>query len=245
MQALKILLAEDNPVNQKVATALLAKQGHAVTVAKDGFDAVAAILDGSFDLVLMDVQMPGLDGFEATARIRALPGTAGKLPIIAMTANALKGDDERCLAAGMDDYVSKPIQPQALYAALERCVAARAAGGVRLDHGALDRLAEQVGEEAMIELVRDYADNASGPYLDSLKTAAASGDVAGVNRWAHDIKSLSATFGLVDVASLALTVEIAAREGRVTDATSRVPELDERLRAGITLLRAMYPAAFV
>ena len=244
MHAMKILLAEDNPVNQKVATALLAKQGHTVTVAKDGFEAVAAVSEGNFDLILMDVQMPGLDGFEATAHIRKLSDDRARLPIIAMTANALKGDDDRCLAAGMDDYVAKPIQPQALYAALERCIAGRAAGGVRLDHGTLSRLSDQVGAEVMLDLIRDYVDNAGGPYLDSLVAAAAAGDLSGVNRWAHDIKSLSATFGLVDVASLALDVEVAAREGRTADAIPPVNELERRLRAGIGLLRTLYPAAF-
>jgi PAS domain S-box-containing protein len=244
MRALNILLAEDNPVNQKVASALLAKQGHTVTVAKNGFEAVEAMTGGAFDLVLMDVQMPGLDGFEATARIRALPGPQAKVPIIAMTANALKGDDERCLASGMDLYVAKPIQPQALYAALQRCVAARAAGDVRIDHGVLDRLAEQVGAETMEELVKDYVDNAGGPYLDNLKAAAASGDLTGVNHWAHDIKSLSATFGLVDLAARFLAVEVAAREGRIDDAIPPLPDLERQLKAGIAVLRTLYPGAF-
>jgi signal transduction histidine kinase/DNA-binding response OmpR family regulator len=109
---LRVLLAEDNAINRKLAVRLLEKGGHSVTVANDGAEAVAAVREGEFDVVLMDVQMPNMDGLEATAAIRALErGTARHLPIIAMTAHAMKGDQERCLAAGMDAYISKPIQP--------------------------------------------------------------------------------------------------------------------------------------
>jgi signal transduction histidine kinase/DNA-binding response OmpR family regulator len=109
---LRVLLAEDNTINQKLALRLLEKQGHAVTVAKDGNEAVAAVEHGDFDVVLMDVRMPNMSGLEATAAIRAREqGTGRRVPIVAMTANAMKGDEERCLAVGMDDYISKPIQP--------------------------------------------------------------------------------------------------------------------------------------
>jgi two-component system, sensor histidine kinase and response regulator len=116
----QILLAEDNAVNQTLAVRLLEKRGYAVTVAGDGRAAVAALEKRSFDLVLMDVQMPEMDGFQATAAIRAKeqPGDR-RQPIIAMTAHALKGDQERCLAAGMDGYVTKPIRTADLFAAIE------------------------------------------------------------------------------------------------------------------------------
>jgi CheY-like chemotaxis protein len=109
---LRVLLAEDNAINRKLAARLLEKCGHSVTVAIDGVEAVAAVQEGEFDLVLMDVQMPNMDGLEATAAIRALErGTTRHIPIVAMTAHAMKGDQERCLAAGMDGYISKPIRP--------------------------------------------------------------------------------------------------------------------------------------
>jgi CheY-like chemotaxis protein len=109
---LRVLLAEDNAVNQRLAVRLLENHGHSVTVAADGAQAVAAVKDNDFDLVLMDVQMPNMDGLEAAAAIRTLErGTARHIPIVAMTAHAMKGDLERCLAAGMDGYISKPIQP--------------------------------------------------------------------------------------------------------------------------------------
>jgi signal transduction histidine kinase/CheY-like chemotaxis protein/ligand-binding sensor domain-containing protein len=116
----RILLAEDNPVNQIVAARLLEKRGHHVTVAANGREAVAAVERERFDLVLMDVQMPEMDGFEATAAIRqAETGAGGHLPIFAMTARAMKGDAERCAAAGMDGYLSKPIRPPDLYAIVD------------------------------------------------------------------------------------------------------------------------------
>ena len=117
---LDVLLAEDNEVNQKLAVRLLEKRGHAVTVVGNGRQAVQALNSHTFDLVLMDVQMPEMDGYEATRAIRALEGTRRHTWIIAMTANAMTGDREQCLAAGMDDYVSKPVRQEDLAAALER-----------------------------------------------------------------------------------------------------------------------------
>ena len=118
-----VLLAEDNAVNQTLAARLLEKRGYAVSVVGDGRAAIAALEKDSFDIVLMDVQMPHMDGFEATAAIRAKEKlTGGHIPIIAMTAHALKGDEERCLSAGMDGYVSKPIRTGELFAAIEGAI---------------------------------------------------------------------------------------------------------------------------
>jgi CheY-like chemotaxis protein len=120
---LRVLLAEDNAVNQRLAVRLLEKRGHKVTVAGNGVEALSALNNGSFDLVFMDVQMPEMDGYEATAAIRGREKTSGlHQPIIALTAHAMKGDREKCLAAGMDGYLSKPIKPQELNEILEECV---------------------------------------------------------------------------------------------------------------------------
>jgi CheY-like chemotaxis protein len=120
-QGLRILLAEDNVVNQTLAVRMLEKRGHRVEVVGTGKAALAVLAQRSFDLVLMDVQMPELDGFEATAAIRARERDSGDhLPIIAMTAHAMKGDQERCLAAGMDGYVAKPMKAEDLFAAIDR-----------------------------------------------------------------------------------------------------------------------------
>jgi PAS domain S-box-containing protein len=119
-RTVKVLLAEDNIVNQRVATGLLTKRGHHVTVVVNGREALAAIERETFDVVLMDVQMPDMDGLEATAAIRALERTTGShVRIIAMTAHAMNGDRERCLRAGMDGYLSKPIKPQMLFSVVE------------------------------------------------------------------------------------------------------------------------------
>jgi CheY-like chemotaxis protein len=120
---LRILLAEDNPVNQMFAERLLEKQGHQVTVTSNGRQALAALDRQDFDIVLMDVQMPEMDGFEATSAIRVKESRTGShIPIIAMTAHAMTGDRERCLAAGMDGYVAKPIHAKELFSAIENVV---------------------------------------------------------------------------------------------------------------------------
>ena len=122
VRRLHILLAEDNPVNQRIAQRLLERRGHKVSVVGDGREALEAVASQDhFDLVLMDVQMPGMDGLEATAAIRKLADPERRAtPIVAMTAFAMKGDRERCLAAGMNGYLTKPIDPAGLCASVER-----------------------------------------------------------------------------------------------------------------------------
>jgi len=115
-----VLVAEDNPVNQRVAVRMLERLGVQADVAGDGVAALHCLSQREYDLVLMDCQMPELDGFEATSRIRAGEGPGQRTPIIAMTASAMRGDRERCLAAGMDDYVAKPVRIDDLRAVLAR-----------------------------------------------------------------------------------------------------------------------------
>jgi CheY-like chemotaxis protein len=123
---LRILLAEDNVVNRALATAILEKCGHTLVHAANGREAVAAALRERFDVILMDVQMPDMDGFEATRLIRAAEQSTGRhTPIAAMTAHAMAGDRERCLAGGMDDYLSKPLQKAGLFALLDRILKAQ------------------------------------------------------------------------------------------------------------------------
>jgi CheY-like chemotaxis protein len=120
IRPLRILLAEDNIVNQRVAVAILIRLGHTVAVAANGLEAVAAVEREFYDVVVMDVQMPEMGGFEATAAIRRLQGATTRTPIIAMTAHAMTGDRERCLEAGMDGYVAKPIDARLLIDEFER-----------------------------------------------------------------------------------------------------------------------------
>jgi two-component system sensor histidine kinase/response regulator len=126
MAVLRVLVAEDNAVNQRLASRLLEKRGHRVTVTANGREAVETLANQTFDLVLMDVQMPEMDGFEATAVIREREKHSGAhVPIIALTAHAMKGDKDRCLAAGMDGYLAKPIRSQELDDILETCLSQR------------------------------------------------------------------------------------------------------------------------
>ncbi len=118
VRSLRILLAEDNIVNQKVATAILTKAGHVVEVVANGAEAIAAVERTHWDVVLMDVQMPVMDGIEATQRIRTLALPGAKVPIVALTAHAMTGAREQYLAAGMDDYLTKPLSPTSLLAKL-------------------------------------------------------------------------------------------------------------------------------
>jgi CheY-like chemotaxis protein/HPt (histidine-containing phosphotransfer) domain-containing protein len=128
LQPLKILLAEDNVFNQKLAVEMLQLRGHSVTVARTGVKVLSALEADWFDLILMDVQMPDMDGLEAAREIRRQEESSGKhTPIVAMTAHALDGDRERCIEAGMDDYVPKPIRSRALFSAVERAIAQSAA----------------------------------------------------------------------------------------------------------------------
>jgi CheY-like chemotaxis protein len=132
-RVLRVLLAEDNLVNQKLIATVLHKQGHSVVVAENGDEAVAAVERQSFDVILMDVQMPQKDGLEATVAIREAERVSGAhVPIVALTAHAMKGDEEKCLQAGMDDYLTKPLNIASLRATLEKWTREKAPAAVPL-----------------------------------------------------------------------------------------------------------------
>jgi CheY-like chemotaxis protein/HPt (histidine-containing phosphotransfer) domain-containing protein len=224
---LHILLTEDNATNQMLAIALLEKQGHAVVVAGNGKEALAALERQPFDVVLMDVQMPEMDGFEATLLIRAKEeGTGIHIPIVAMTAHAMTGDRERCLEAGMDGYVSKPVQAKKLYQAIARLVATVAApeadtpGAERAEAvfekptaaepqtqvplegppGApLDRaalLAQVGGKEDRLRKIIQVFLDESSHLMGEMRDAIASGDALRLRRPAHSLKGAVGIFGV-------------------------------------------------
>ncbi len=220
---LRILLAEDNPVNRKVALAFLRRDAHHVSVAGDGAETVDMAASEPFDLILMDMQMPTMDGLEATRRIRALPGSAARVPIVALTANALGGDAERCLAAGMDGYLAKPFTPEQLNATIALHARRDGAGadGAAVEADPLRQLAEIVGAAQLQALLADFADYAR----DSLREIGDGSDLARCGRAAHDLKALAGTFGAAALARLATALEAACRDGRDDEVSSLATEL--------------------
>lgn len=224
---LHILLAEDGLVNQKVAVSLLEQRGHKVTVANNGRQAIAALDSESFDVVLMDVQMPAMDGFEATAAIREKEkASGGHIPIIAMTAHAMKGDRERCLRAGMDGYIAKPIRAKDLYETIEM-TAARVWGSQTQDNAIADekeildrdQILEQTGAnaETLKEIVELFAAE-SAKLMKRIRDAITSKDTSELQRAAHTLRGSILVFGAERPAAAALRLETMGRDENLLDA---------------------------
>ncbi len=245
---LRILLAEDNAVNQKLALRLLSQMSYDAEVAGDGQQAIDALERDEFDVVLMDVQMPELDGLEATRRIRA-QWPDRPLKIVAMTANAMAGDREACLAAGMDDYLSKPIRASradggARAGATARRPEAQGRGRMSepdvptLDEGVLTELMESTGGDIgfVRELVETYLADTPAQ-LEAMTTAVEADDADALVRPAHTLKSSSATVGAMRLSSVARELEMAGRTGTleasVRGAPGRRPRRMERGRSGL------------
>ncbi len=242
----RILIAEDNAVNQRFLQRLLDRMGHVTAVANNGTEAVGFFRTGNFDLIFMDVQMPEMDGYAATAAIRDLEQATGQhIPIIAMTAHAFKGDREKCLAAGMDDYLSKPARLAEIEQALTRAMQALPFSDESDDPpsrpsapdkavwdraAALDRLG---GDESLLdELIelffKDY------PVLARRLTEALTrGDLASLREPAHKLKGSLGALGLPATADLAQEIESASQ---VEDATAAVSLID-RFMAEVEMLQ--------
>ena len=245
---LRILLAEDGLVNQKVAVSLLEQRGHQVTVANNGQEALAALERGSFDVVLMDVQMPTMDGFEATAHIRRKEKASGThTPIIAMTAHAMKGDRERCLEAGMDGYIPKPIRAKQLYEAVEGM--ATGAPGPETDGGEttseeeiIDRdqvLALTGGNVETMRAVIDVFTEECPKLMQRIRDAITKHDASQLQKAAHTLKGSVQVFGLKAPAEAALRLESIGRAGNLDgaeEAWSTLVAETEHLTRSITNL---------
>src|SRR6266508_4075529 len=252
---LRLLLAEDNVVNQKVALLTLGRLGYRADVVGNGLEVLDALARQPYDVILMDGQMPELDGLEATRRIcRDWPPTQ-RPRIIAMTANAIQGDRELCLDAGMDDYISKPVRIEELIRALERAAPnvpiATAASPVRaaepdpivLDRKVLARLQADLGggdPAIVVELIDMFL--ADMPQmLTEIRTAIAEGTVEQVQRAAHTLKSTSATLGAQLLAARCGMLEMLAREGRLDEAIDQLRHIEASYERTEHTLQAMRP----
>jgi len=218
---LRILLAEDNLVNQQVATAMLVKRGHQVDVVGNGREAVDAIGAHDYDLVLMDIQMPEMDGFAATQAIRALP-RGRSLPIIALTAHALSGERERCLERGMTGYLAKPFKAHDLFAAIEGRTAATAdtaaAPAPPVDLAAFRGTMREAGAEAAVDGILATFASTLPQRLEALAEASRGGEAEAIQRAAHAFRSAAATIGAHRLAQLLEAMEASARSGDVARA---------------------------
>jgi signal transduction histidine kinase/DNA-binding response OmpR family regulator/HPt (histidine-containing phosphotransfer) domain-containing protein len=264
----RILLAEDNPVNQKLAIKQLEKQGHTTQVAENGKLALEAWQTGDFDLILMDMMMPEMDGLEATRQIREIELAAGlnrRIPIIAMTANAMTGDRERCLEAGMDGYVSKPVKPEALFMEIKRVLQSDAqnsahnsvhnpaqdtppgpspavAAMTKIPNQApifdrADALSRIDGDEDLLGILLDMFMADAPNYLAEIDNALSSQDWPRLHRAGHTLKGVFATFSAQRGEHLAQRIEHSAKAADVEACTELALRMHAEVQAFIEVIQ--------
>jgi CheY-like chemotaxis protein len=239
---LRALVAEDNVVNQRLIRRMMEKWGHAVVVADNGLEALNAMEESPFDVVLMDVQMPEMDGFEATQAIRKREnGTGRHTLIIAMTAHAMKGDRQRCLDAGMDGYVAKPVQQDQLLDEMDRLLPEEARPRPDAPGGAdavprgndvvnLKSAGDRIGndEELMTELICLFLES-SPKWMEDLRQAVASADFVKVAHSSHSLKGAARSFDAVAVAQVADKMEMEAADGHIGHVQQLLVAMEEQL----------------
>jgi two-component system, sensor histidine kinase and response regulator len=231
----KILLVEDNPVNREVAVGMLESLGCVAHAAENGWLALEAVNNDAYDAVLMDCQMPVMDGLTATAELRRREQNSGgaRLPIIALTANVMEGDRERCLAAGMDDFLSKPFSQQQLAALLKRWLALHVLPESELREGALLPLIDPavlrniaaLARPALLDSMIDLYIQHSPPLITAIEQAAASGQVEALQVALHTFKSSTANLGGLRLATLTKECELMAREAGIAKAAASVQKI--------------------
>jgi len=243
-QRVRILVAEDNPMNQKLAVTLLKKAGYSVDAVETGRRVIEILNRTAYHLVLMDVQMPEMDGFETTRAIREREGKKQHTPIIAMTAHAMKGDRERCLQAGMDDYISKPIEPQELFDAIKKwtssCDHKKVIAGQEKSENddtlkgiplnleiALSRF--DGDKEFFMEMLQKFL-NYAPERLQILDEAVKKGDAKVLEKEAHSIKGAAGNLGAKPIADLTLKLELIGRTGDLADAKELILNLRAELK---------------
>ncbi len=242
----RVLVAEDNPVNQRLIVKILEKQGLSVVLTQNGREALAASGEEPFDIVLMDVQMPEMDGFEATAAIRRRERETGlHLPIVALTAHALKGDREACLAAGMDAYMAKPIRALELLEVIEKLTAtAPGSSAAAVLEGSFDReeiLARVEGDLALLTELVELFRTESPRMLSELRRNVEANDAKGLERAAHALGGSASNFGAHAAVRIAKDLEALARGGALDTAAECLIDLErevDRLRRGLAGLVA-------
>jgi CheY-like chemotaxis protein len=232
----RVLLVEDNPVNQEVARAMLQALGVDAVSAWSGEEALEKLSADRYEVVLMDCQMPKLDGYATTSRFREWEHAhqRSRTPIVALTANALSGDAEKCFAAGMDRYLSKPFTIDQLHEVLESCATDRpeTAGDAKIDGAVLDQqtleriraLHRPGSPDLFAKVVGLYSSN-SIALTDAMRAAASSSDAAGLMQAAHALKSSSAYVGAIALAELCKDIEAAAENGELDFACMLVEKL--------------------
>jgi len=246
VQPLRVLLAEDHPVNREVALGLLERHGHTVTVVTDGAQAVAAARSGSFDVILMDVHMPNMDGTEASRLVRKLPAPAGRVPIIALSASVLKDEVELCYQAGMDEFLAKPIDPAALARVLSRFGTSRATTAAvspplaqtLLDESYVRALVDALGA-ARVTGLTTAAPEEMAPHLQKLAPIEPGTDVTTLRAPAHALKGVAANLGLSALAALAGGLEEAARGGDAARVEKLAADLPWCVDASLAALRRL------
>ncbi len=252
-QSAPILLVEDSEANREVAVAILSKAGYQVETVENGLEAVAAVKQSQFALVLMDIAMPEMDGLEATRTIRALPGDRGRVPIVAMTASAFHDDKQRCFSVGMDDYLSKPVVRAELLAAVERwlrdkqspaqpgAVPAPPAANTLLDDRVLAELEENVTAEQVPGMARIFVSEGRRRVL-IIQSAGESGDLLTVAGEAHALKGSAGTFGALVLQAEALELERAGKAGKSDLVSARLTSFIEIARTTFDLLEKRFGA---
>ncbi|HZC25202.1 MAG TPA: response regulator, partial [Candidatus Binatia bacterium] len=248
---LRVLLAEDNPVNQKVGVKMLEKMGHEVNVARDGHEAMTALEAATYDLVFMDVQMPEMDGLTATRKIREREKQTGRhVPIVAMTAHAMKGDQQRCLEAGMDGYLTKPVSSPQIAEAIARVLGAETTSApksqVQEKRAGWDRVAalgRVEGDAALLaDLVQVFLEELPGQ-LDTLHQGVAGADFEVIERTAHTLKGELVYLGLTEAAEKAKALEHEGRDRNMKAAQEIMPEFRSQLLKIATAMQEDHSSA--
>ena len=257
LEPLHILVVDDNQINLQVASDILAKFGHETSTADSGQAAIDMVQQAVFDVILMDMQMPGMNGLEATREIKAMDSPACDIPVIALTANNIDGDDEVCIAEGMVDHVPKPFEPHDLLRTIARHVPHKVKEGQEtvslgetkfsagdetegVDLSTLHDLEDMFDRDYVVNFLQTHMVDIQR-FVTDIETEGPSGDIEIVKHRAHELKSLSAMFGLSHLSQLAAGIERCCMEGREEDAREMSTKVSERYVSNLNALQKFYP----